>query len=150
MQKLITDKCWDVYNLYHFAMSQKLPLNNFAWIEGTFQFNEDFIKSYNEESDEYFLEFDVQYPENLYDLRNGLPFLSERMKIEKVEKLVAKLHDKTNYVIHTRNLEQALNHGLVLNKFHRIINFKQKAWLKSHIDINTDLRKKGKNDFGRK
>ena len=43
-------------------MLQKLPVNNFEWIEDTSQFNEDFIKIYNEESDEgYFLEVDVQY-----------------------------------------------------------------------------------------
>ena len=45
------------------------------------------------------------------------------MKIEKVEKLVANLQDKTEYVIHTGNLKQALNHGLLLKKLHRIINF---------------------------
>ena len=76
--------------------------------------NEDFIKSYNEESDEgYFREIDVQYLEKLHQLNNDLPFLPERVKIEKVEKLVANLHGKTEYVIHIRNLKQALNHGLV-------------------------------------
>ena len=76
--------------------------------------NEDFIKSYNEESDEgYFREIDVQYFEKLHELNNDLPFLPEIMKIEKVEKLVANLHGKTEYVIHIRNLKQALNHGLV-------------------------------------
>ena len=76
--------------------------------------NEDFIKSYNEESDEgYFREIDVQYLEKLHQLNNDLPFLPERVKIEKVEKLVANLHGKTEYVMHIRNLKQALNHGLV-------------------------------------
>ena len=55
---------WNINNLYGLAISQKLPINNFEWIEDTSQFNEDFIKKYNEESDEgYFLEVDVQYPE---------------------------------------------------------------------------------------
>ena len=50
-------------------MSQKLPVNKFVWIEDTSQFNEDFIKNYNGESDEgYFLEVDVQYPEKLHEL----------------------------------------------------------------------------------
>ena len=66
------------------------------------------------------------------------------MKIEKVEKLVADLHDKTEYVIHIRNLKQALNHGLVLKKVDRVIRFNQNAWLKPYTDINTDLRKKSK------
>ena len=75
---------------YGWAMLQKLPVNNFEWVEDTSQFNEDFIKSYNKESDEgYFIEVDVQYPEKLHERHNDLPFLPERMKIEKVEKLVS-------------------------------------------------------------
>ena len=66
------------------------------------------------------------------------------MKIEKVEKLVANLHDKTEYVIHIRNLKQALNHRLVLKNVHRKIRFNQNASLKPSIGINTDLRKKAK------
>ena len=90
-------------------MSQKLPVNNFEWIKNTSQFNEDFIKNYNEESHEgYFLEVDVQYLEKLHELHNDLPFLPERMKIEKIEKLVANLHDKTEYVLHIRNLKLGL------------------------------------------
>ena len=76
-----------------------------------------------------------------------MPFLPETIKIEKVEKLVANLHDKTEYVIHIRNLKQALHHALVLEKVHRVIKFNQNAWLKPYIDMNTDLRKKAKNDF---
>ena len=98
-------------NLYGWAMSQKLLVNKFGWIEDTSQFNEDFIKNYNKEIDEgYFFEVDVEYPEKLHDLHNDLPLLPERMNIEKVEKLIANLHDKTEYVIHIRNLKQALNH----------------------------------------
>ena len=68
------------------------------------------------------------------------------MKIEKVVKLVANLQDKTEYVINIRNLKHALNHGLVLKEVHRVIKFNQKVWLKRYIDMNTDLRRKGKND----
>ena len=66
------------------------------------------------------------------------------MKIEKVEKLVANLHDKTEYDVHIRILKQTLNHGLVLKTLHRIIEFNQNAWLKPYINMNTDLRKKSK------
>ena len=139
---------WDVNNLYGWAMSQKLPVNNFEWIKDISQFNEDFIKNYNDESDEgYFLKVNVQYLENLHELHNDLLFSPDRMKIEKVKKLVANLHDKTECVMHTRNLEQALNYGLVLKNVHRVIKFNQNAWLKPYIDMNTDLRKKAKNDF---
>ena len=65
------------------------------------------------------------------------------MKIEKVQKLVANLNDKTEYVIHIRNLKQALDNGLFLKKFHRVIKFNQNAWIKSYIDMN----KKAKYDF---
>ena len=124
-------------------MSQKLPVNNFEWIEDTSSFYEDFIKNYNEESDEeYFHEVDVQYPEKLLKLHNDLPFSPERMKLEKVEKLVTNLHDKTEYVIHIRNLKQALNHELILKKVYRAIKFNQKGWLKPYININTEPRQK--------
>ena len=89
---------WDVNNLYGWAMSQKLPVNNFEWREDTSQFNEDFIKNYNEEIDEgYFLEVDIQYPEKIHELYDDLPFLRERMKIEKVEKLVTNLLNLINH-----------------------------------------------------
>ena len=89
------------------------------------------MKNCNEESDEgYFFKLDVQYLEKLRELHNDLPFLPERMKIEKVEKLVANLHDKNEYVIHIRNLKQALNNVLVFKKLHRVIKFNQNAWLK--------------------
>ena len=102
-------------------MSQKLPVNKFECIKDTFKLNEDFVKNYNEESNEvYFLEVDVQYPEKLHKVCNDLLFLPERMKFQKVEKLFTNLHDKTEYVIHIRNLKEALNHGLLLKK--KIIN----------------------------
>ena len=89
-------KYWDVNNLYGWVMSQKFPVNDSKWVEDIFKFNKDFIKSYNDESDDgCFLEVDVQYSKNLHNFHNDLSFLPERMKIEKVEKLVANLHDKT-------------------------------------------------------
>ena len=69
------------------------------------------------------------------------------MKIGKIEKLVTNLLDKTEYVIHIRNLKQALNHELILKKVHSVIKFNQKAWLKPYIDMNTKLRQKAKNNF---
>ena len=72
------------------------------------------------------------------------------MKIEKAEKLVTNLHDKTEYVILIRNSKQALNYGLILKKVHRGIKFNQKAWLKQYIDMNTKLRQTTKNNFEKK
>ena len=103
-------------------MSQKLPLNHFELVKDTSQFNEDFIKKYNEESGEgYFLEVDVHCLEKLHELHNGLLILPERIKIGRVEKLVASLHDKTDYVIHIRTSKQPLSYRFVLKKVHRVI-----------------------------
>ena len=129
-------------------MQQKLLQNNFEWIKDISQFNEGFIKSYTEASDEgCFLEADVYYFEELRERRNGLQFLPERMKIEKVEKLVANLHDKTEYLIHIRKSKQVLNQRLVLKKVQRVIKFNQNAWLKPYTNMSTYLRKKANNDF---
>ena len=49
------------------------------------------------------LEVDVQYLEKVHELHNDLPFLPERMKIEKVKKLAPNLHNKAEYLIHIRN-----------------------------------------------
>ena len=100
-------KYWDVNNLYGWAMLWKFTVNNFEWIKDTTKFYKDFIKSHNEENNEdFFLEVDVQYPEKLHEINNALPFLPERMKIEKFEKLVTNLHVNGEYVIHIRNLKQ--------------------------------------------
>ena len=68
-------------------------------------------------------------------------------KTSKIQKLVANLHDKTEYVIDIKNLKEALNHGLVLEKVHGVFMFNQKTWLKSYLDMNTELRKNGYNNF---
>ena len=126
-------------------MSQNLPVNGFKWENDLSRFNEDFIKNYNENSDVgYFLEVDIEYPKQLWSSHKDLPFLPERKKLEKVEKLVCSIEDKEKYVMHIRALKQALNNGLQLKKLHRVIKFQQKLWLKSYIDMNTKLKKKEK------
>ena len=106
---------WNVRRLYGWVMSEKLLVKNFKWVTDISKFDENFIKSYNEESDTgCFLEFDAQYPEKLHDHYNDLSFLPERMNIEKVEKLVVDLHDKAEYIIHINSSKQALKDGLAL------------------------------------
>ena len=140
----------DANNLYGWAMSKKLPVNGFKWLDSNKinKINKDFIKSYNEnDNKEYILEVDVKYPKRLHELHIDLPFLSERMEINKCKKLVCNLSNKKKYVTHINSLKQALNHGLKLKKIHRVIEFNQDAWLEPYIDMNTKLRKAGKNDF---
>ena len=110
-------KYWDVNNLYGCAVSKKLPVNKFEWIEDTFHFNEDFILNYNEESNEgYFLQVDVQYPEKLHELHNELPFLPERLKIEKAEKLVISLYDETEHVIQIKKFKVCIKSWINFGK----------------------------------
>ena len=129
-------------------MSQKLPENGFEQVKKLSKFDACFIKNYDENSNKgYFLELDIEYLKNLFSLHSDLPSLSERNKIEKCNKLVCDFHDKKNYVVHIKYLKQAPNHGLILKKVHRVIQFNQKAWLKPYIDMNTELRNEAKNEF---
>ena len=138
----------DANSLYGWAMSQKLPVNGFKWVKNTSKIDGKFIKHYDEDSDKgYILEVDVTYPRKLHDLHSDLPFLPQRMKIDKCKKLVCNLRNKKKYIVRIRSLKQALNHALKLKKVHRIIEFNQEAWLKPYIDMNTELRKIAKNDF---
>ena len=140
----------DANNLYGWAMSKKLPVNGFRWLDSDEknEINEEFIKNYNGNDNKgYIFEVDVRYSKRLHDLHSDLPFLPERMKINKCKKLVCNLFNKKKYVAHINSLKQALNHGLKFKKIHRIIEFNQKEWLKPYIDMNTELRKEAKNDF---
>ena len=136
----------DANNLYGWAMSQKLPTGGFKRINDVTP--DEIGKLAKCDSKGYLLEVNVKYPEELHDLNNDLPFMCEKMKINKVEKLIPNLYDKKNYVSHIiRALDQALKHGLILEKVHPMIEFNQSAWLKPYTDFNTELRKKAKNDF---
>ena len=119
----------DANNLYGWAMSQKLSVNDFKWVkqEELSKCNEDFIKKYDENSNTgYLLEVDFDYPKELFDLHKDLSFLPESKNVNKVGKLICEIEDKKKYVIHIRALKQALNNGLKLKKVHRIIQFNQK------------------------
>ena len=77
----------DANNLCGWAISQKLPVNGFKWIEGSSEFNKSFIKTYDENSDRgNFLEVNVKYPKNSFNSDKDLPFLAERKKLVKVKK----------------------------------------------------------------
>ena len=82
-------------NLYGCAMPEPLPVDGFDRIKDLSKIDEDFIKSYDKDSDKgYILEVDVKYPKNLHDLYSDLPSLPERTKIDKCKKLVCNLYDK--------------------------------------------------------
>ena len=114
-----------------------LPTGGFKWVEVK---PDKIEKLRKRKSKGYILEVDVCYPKELHDFHSDLPFMCERMKINGVEKLIPNLYYKKRYTIHIRALDQALKHGLVLERIHRAIEFKQSAWMKEYIDFNTKLR----------
>ena len=130
----------DANNLYGYANSKRLPIDNFKWDTNLTKFTADFIKNYNEDSDiGYLLLVDVAYPKNLRKEHEDLPFLPDKTKINKVTKLTCDLF-----------LKQALNHGLILERVHKVISFTQDTWLKLYIDMSTRLRINSANDFEKK
>ena len=97
----------DANNLYVWAMSKKLSVDGFEWVDDLSMFTEDFIKSYDGDVG-YLLLVDIEYPKTLRMLHSDSPFLPDRMKVNKVKKLVCNITDKENYSIHIVALKQAL------------------------------------------
>ena len=117
-------------------------------MEDISEIDENFIKSYDEDSDVgYFIKADIQYPKEIHNKHSDLPFLPERMKVNKCKKLVCNLYDEKDYVDHIRLIKQALNHGLKIKKIHKVLKFNQRAWIKEYIDMNTKLRMDAENDL---
>ena len=133
----------DANNLYGWAMSQPLPVNEFKWM------NESELQNWNRLCDGKgcILEVDLEYPEDLHDAHNEYPLAPERLRVNKVNKLIPNLNNKEKYVIHHKNLKQYLDLGLKLTKIHKGVKFNEKAWLKDYIQLNTNLRTKGTTDF---
>ena len=130
---------YDINNLYGWAMSQSLPYAEFQWVDPE-HFD---IQSLTPDSSiGYILEVDLAYPFNIHDAHADLPFCPtrERPPGRKIDKLLATLRDKQRYVMHYRNLQQVLEHGLKLVKIHRILGFRQSRWLSGYIELNTALR----------
>ena len=129
----------DANNLYGWAMCKPLPTKGFEWMK------KEELKNWK--SMPCILEVDLKYPEKLHDLHNDYPLAPERLTVNKVEKLIPNLNDKTKYVIHHETLKLYISLGLKLTKIHRGIKFTESAWLKPYIDLNTNLRAKAQNDF---
>ena len=115
----------------------------------------------------YFKEVDLEYPDELHELHNDFPLAPEKLavsndillkyckknaekyeiKVGGVRKLISNLGNKTNYVVHYRNLQLHLPLGMKLTKIHRVLKFKQSDWMKNYIDFNTKKRINAANDF---
>ena len=115
----------------------------------------------------YFLEVDLEYPEELHELHNDFPLAPEKravssdmlskyckkiadkyeIKVGDVKNVIPNLGNKTNYVVHYRNLQLYLSLGMKLTKIHRVLKFNQSDWMKKYIDFNTKKRINAANDF---
>ena len=140
----------DANNLYGWAMSQSLPTHDFRWLTFEEIANLDIrnISSKDDAEYGYIYEVDLHYPDNLHDLHNDYPLAPERLTIDESMlsnfqqekfpasqkktsvKLSPNLRDKTNYVVHYRNLKFYLEQGLIITKIHKVLSFKQSPWLK--------------------
>jgi hypothetical protein len=136
----------DCNNLYGKSMSEKLPVNQFEYVDFL---TEEFIMSYDYETNSkgYVLEVDIDYPTELHETHNDYPLAPEHMVINKIKKLTPNLHDKKNYVVHIANLQYYLSMGMVLKQIHKVIEFNHSDWLAKYINHNSKLRQKATNDF---
>ena len=136
----------DANNLYGWAMAQKLPTHGFKWI------NVDKLKvlkllEKKDTNQGFIFEVDLDYPSSLWDSHNDYPLAPEKVKIDKVDKLICSFLPKKHYVLHYKNLKQYLKEGMILKKVHRGLKFYESPWMEPYIRKNTDLRKEAKNTF---
>ena len=160
----------DCNNLYGFAMNQVLPKSDFEWADPTEISKIDWEEQDDDQEWGYILEVDIEYPEELHDYHNDFPLASEKLVIaneklgkyqnkllEKLadynykrcpnEKLLATFYNKEKYIVHYKNLKLYLSLGLRIRNIHRVLKFKQEAYLRPYIEKNTALRRKAKNEF---
>ena len=122
------------------SMINNLLTHGFKWKNGEDFTTEKIDKLVKKDKRGNILEVDVEYPKELRKNHNELPFLTERMKIGRVEIFVPNLKDKKGYVVHIKALDQALKHGLKLKTTHRVIEFQQSKWMMAYIMLNTRLK----------
>ena len=155
----------DTNNLYGWAMSEYLPYGEFEWLKNVDKLD---VMSIDKKSDVgYILEVDLKYFKELHDLLNDYPLAPEKLtvtndilsnycksiadkydiKVGDIKKLIPNLGNKTNCVVHYRNLQLYLSLVMKLTKIHRALQFKQSDWMKKYIDFNTKKRMSATNDF---
>ena len=146
--------------MYGWTVSEYLPYGEFKGLKNVDGFD---VNSINKKSEiGYFLEVDLEHPDELHELHNDYPLAPEQFvvssdmlskyckripvkydrKVGDVKKLIPNLSNKTKYVLHCRNLQLYLSLGMKLTKIHRVLKFKQSNWMKKYIDFNTEKRKK--------
>ena len=155
----------DMNNLYGWAMSEYLPYEGFKWLKNSDGFD---VNSISEKSPiGYILNVNLKYPDELHESHNEYQSASEklavpydmlsyyckkiadkyRIKVEDVKILIPNLGNKTNYVLHYRDLQLYLFLGMKLTKIHRVSKFKQSDWMKNYIEFYNEERKNAVNSF---
>ena len=157
----------DANNLHGCAMSQYQPTSNFKWMTDKEISKIDSAKYKENGKKGLILEVYLEYPIELHDLRNDYPVASEKLNVSNnmlseyckkiaekynisiglVRKLILRLKDKKEYVLHYRNLQLYMDLSLKVKKVHRVLEFDQSPWLKQYIDFNTGKQKHAKNAF---
>lgn len=140
---------FDVNNQYGWAMSQYLPYDDFKWLSENEIENLDILNISDTADKGFILEVDLDIIKDCHALFSDLPPAPEYKtpKGSKNSKLLATLYNKKEYVIHYRNLKQAIQLGVKVSKIHRVLTFKQSNWLHSYINLNIILRQGAKNEF---
>ena len=149
----------DKNNLYGWTMSEYLPYGEVNWVKNV---NELDVKSINKKSDVgYFLEADLEYPNELHELHNDYPHAPEKLavsndmlsiyckniadeydiKVGDVKKVIPNLNNKTRYVLHYTNLQLYFSLEMKLIKIHSALQFKQSDWMKKYTDFNIEKKK---------
>lgn len=158
---------YDANNLYGWAMIKPLPIRDFKW-KRVMPTEEQIMQKKEDAKCGWILEVDLEYPAELHKGHSAYPMAPEKIAVEKEwlseyqknlmrrldlthskeKKLLLTLRDKENYVlVHYRNLQFYLKHGMKLKKVHRVLEFEQERWMKEYIEMNTNFRKESKNDF---
>ena len=158
---------WDVNNSYGVAMLEYLPYDRFKWVSEDKTTSNDFNSVSSKSDVGYFLEVDLKYPSELHDLHNHYPLAPEELRVNSdmlsdyclkiakiygvkvgdVAKLIPNLRDKSCYVLHYRVLQLYVSLGLVVERVHKVLKFKQSDWLKSFVLFNTEKRMNAANEF---
>ena len=156
----------DANNLYGAAQSEMLSVRAFKFLSADEVAAFDVMSVTPDSAYGYILECDLSYPPQLHDAHSDYPMAPEHLTITKdmlspysqqllgddrswrpTEKRIPNLMDKTKYVVHYRNLQFYVRHGLIITKIHRIVSFYQSKWLKPWIDVCTRQRIMAKSDF---
>ena len=152
---------FDANNLYGHSMSESLPYDEIKFDNDVKL--EDILNTHDDSDIGYLIEVDLKYPDNIKEKTKNFPFCPEKkinhdkfgdyMKEVKpdtyiqTKKLICDWSDKKNYLVHYRMLKFYIKHGMIIEKVHNIISFKQSKWLEKYISFNTQKRNQAVNDF---